>query len=548
MNEILKNNMQALAEVNKDLYLRFSSFLQSEKSDNYSFSQSRSAETVPAYNKQPLHSMVDPVREAQRIVSSSASDGFLICLGLGGGFIPKAALEATDAQVTVIDFDIKSIIQLFSHIDYTHLLNNNRFFLLIDPDKEEIKNFVFENYKPALWGGIKTIPLRTRTETDKPLFDLAILNLQETIEEVSADYSVQAHFGKRWFSNIIRNIGRANFTFNKNINAENTAIAAAGPSLDTRLLELKEFKLNGGFVICCDTALAVLLNNNIKPDVIVSIDCQFISYYHFIGSDIQSIPLVLDITSPPLLSRFSSFPCFFSGGHPLVRYISNTLNDGGSQALPILDTSGGNVTYACLSLAEYLGAKHITFFGADFSYINSQTYARGTYIYPFFHKKQNRLSPAEALFSRFLYRSELSWVTPLSLAKTGKYYDTGTLRFYRKKLEEKISKMTAKINFKESQLPTAHCPLPSANSSLQTVNYPLPASLFLKQYRDDIAALPQAYEKENYIKKLNTKEMQIFTTLLPYAAAIRKRRAELKTFELIEEVKQCCIKDIDRIC
>ena len=69
---------------------------------------------------------------------------------------------------------------------------------------------------------------------------------------------------------------------------------------------------------------------------------------------------------------------------------------------------------------------------------------------------------------------------------------------------------------------------------------------FLKQYRDDIAALPVS-DGSNYLRELNVKERQIFTTLLPCAAALKHRNPQLKTQELIEEVKYYCVSKINSL-
>jgi len=520
----------------------------------YTFLKSRCGEIIPAIINQdggakPLHSMIDPIREAQRLVSSIGRTDFVIFLGLGGGFAPQAALELTNSNIVIIDFDKDNIARLFANRDYSKLLNNNRVSMLIDAGEEEIKSFILENFNPVLCGGIKTFPLRTRIEHDRLKFEKTASSIQEAIETVSGDYTVQSHFGKRWFSNIIRNIKNAqtegeNFFAEKKENpVQEAAIAAAGPSLDIQLSSLAEFKSHNGFIISTDTALGVLLHNNIEPDAVVSIDCQHISYYHFMGCNLhkRNIPLILDIASPPLLCGFSSFPVFFSGGHPLTRFISAYWRH-----FPQIDTSGGNVTYACLSIAEILGAKNITLFGADFSYIRSQTYARGTYIYPYFNRKQNRLSPAEAQMSAFLYRSPF---LPNEDGQKKDYYETSSLRFYRKKLEEKASMMN--VNIKCAQGLGAPIKLNCARKNAE-VQSPInkdkkttiSGTVFLEQYRDDIAALPEADGNDNYIEKLNSKEKQIFTTLLPYAAAI-KRNNQLELKDLIEEVKRRSIKEID---
>jgi len=549
MNSILEANLKALSVSNRELYLRLRSV---SPSSRYAFLKSRSGETVPG-NPNPLHSMMDPKREASRLVSAAADAPFTVFLGLGSGFAPEAALQLTDTQaVIVIDFCIEDIACLFSAIDYTALLKDERFFLFIDSPPEEVKKFIIENYNPSLCGGIRTIPLRTRTEQDISKFEETAAAIQEALETVGADYSVQAHFGKRWFSNIIRNIKQAGgclesfWQDEKNSSVPYAAIVAAGPSLDTQISSLCEYKSRKVFIISSDTALPALLHKGIEPDAVVSIDCQHISYYHFFGCNLRGIPLILDIASPHMITDFSSTPVFFSSGHPLARYVSEAW-----RPFARLDTSGGNVTYACLSLAENLGAKHITLFGADFSYIRSRTYARGTYVYPLYARKQNRLCPLEAGLSHLLYRNP--FLPSENIHEKGGYYETRQLRFYRKKLEEKVSYMAAEVSCarglgapinlqkKTSGAETEVPPFSAARGAAET------ALAFLEQYSRGIASLPEAREGENYMKKLNSDQWRIFTTLLPYAAAVKKREPLLKLEELINETKHRCVEEINRV-
>jgi len=583
-------NLASLSKTNFKLYtqlIKHKETLNAMRSNRYTFIQSRTGETVPVMLEQSLHSAVDPKREAQRLISTftltagleeaklpvqtesaerKSKTGFLIFLGLGGGFFPEEALELTDSIVTVIDFDIAGIAELFSSKDYTHLIENDRFNILADPSSEEIKNFILENYKPSLYGGIKTIPLRTRIENDKFLFDSLIKDIQEAIDIVSGDYSVQAHFGKRWFSNIIRQLANnENLTINHKIlfNKKEAnpvcansvcankvcAIVAAGPSLDIQIKTIAEIKNNGGIVISTDTAFPVLAHNDIEPDFIVSIDCQHISFLHFLSNKPQKIPLILDIASPPALSQLAENPVFFASGHPLARYIARKMN------LPLLDTSGANVTYACLSLAEYLGAERITLFAADFSYVNSQSYARETYIYPYFYKRQNRFSTIEAQFSKFLYRSPF---VNSGINGKNKYFETSSLRFYRLKMEEKISSIQADvsgaqgtgalISFNKKQKTENEERGLDVKEKRKVTERQIESGLeFLKHYQNEIAALPCAEGKENYFKKLNNEQLQIFTTLLPYAAFIRKQNPGLGINDIIEEVKKRSVSEIEKI-
>ena len=510
----------------------------------YRFLESRAGGIVPALvdhsgAAHPLHSIVDPKREGERLVSTLGDEGFLIFLGLGGGYAAETALNrAGVSRVLVLEYDINGLAELFCGRDYISILEDSRFTLLVDAAPAAIEDYILEQYRPALSGGIRTFPLRTRTEQDIPRFNAAAEAIQRSIEKVSADYSVQAHFGTRWFSNIIRNLAAAERQCRSIAPVREAAICAAGPSLDQQLPLLAES--GETFIICADTALPALLRQGIKPHAVVSIDCQHISYQHFMGCRRQ-IPLFLEIASPPLLAGFSDSPFFFAGGHPLAAYISRHW-----RSLPRLDTSGGNVTYACLSLAENLGAGRIRLYGADFSYPRGRVYARGTYLYPFFEKQQNRFAPLEARFSAFLYRSP--FLPAENGAETG-YHETAALRFYRRRFEEKAALMEAET-----------IPVPGLGAPIHIRRKPAPragerqlklcapgkarqsAAEFLEQYRREIRALPLPGER-----RFGPGEEQVLTTLLPQAAALKRRRPELKPAELIDAVKQYCVDQIGRV-
>jgi hypothetical protein len=548
-----EKNLQTLRAKDTGLYAKLSAAR--TMLGRYTFLESRTGRVVPAIaapgaQPQALHSTFDPEKEAQRLAVTLnegwAEPGFVVFLGLGAAYAAEAALSAGSAShVLVIDFDIDGIAELLGSCEYASL-GDPRFTLLIDPDANLIQKTILELYNPCLCGGIKTIPLRARVERDKEKFAFVVEAVQQAIEKISADYSAQAHLGMRWFSNIIRNLG-VEQSQNKNIPQINTAaVCAAGPSLDAQIPLLRE-RRDSLFVIAADTSLPALLAGGVKPDAIVSIDCQHISYYHFVGINCQDIPLFLDIASPPLLSGFSRFPFFFAGGHPLASYVSLKY-----RPFPILDTSGGNVTYACLSLAGQLGARRVTVYGADFSYPLGRTYARGTYVYPFFERKQNRLSPLEALLSLFLYRSP--FLPPENERSRGRAlfcYETGSLRFYRKSFETKASEMEAEVLTEDGLgIPLEIKGKTGKPITSERIDFNFApakaltdASAFLDSYAKDIKALPVFKHTMN----LNANERQVFTTLLPLIAAIKHRRPELSTPDLVEAAKDHCVKEIERL-
>jgi len=570
-----EQNLRALSTRNPELCARLKAA--GVGSGRYGFRQASSGDTVPVAVDgsgiaRPLHSTVNPKREAERLVSATlcvAGDdngpggtGFAVFLGLGAGFTPREALNLPGVSgVLAIDYDIEGIAELFRVCDYTSLLGDPRFTLLVDPPPVLVESAVAELYRPALSGGIKVLPLRARIETDKKNFGEAGAAVRRGIEKVSADYSVQAHFGTRWFANIIRNIMaiqiRGHCTPATIPPPREAVICAAGPSLDAQIPILLRRKGQGTgepFVISTDTALPALIHRGVRPDAVVSIDCQHISYHHFTGSVCRDLPLFLDIASPPLLSTLSGCPFFFSGGHPLAMYLRRKW-----MPLPVLDTSGGNVTFACLSLAESLGATGITVCGADFSYPAGKIYAKGTYVFPYFERRQNRLSTMEAQVSAFLFRSPFLPSDSAAASAGPRRYETATMRSYRQSFERKVSEMAVEVSVMPGLgiPPSSRCIHDALGTHGGTV-FPAPgesvpttgADEFLEGYRRDIDALPPLGEGREvgvYLQSLNSGARQVFATLLPQMAALKHRRPELPLPELFRAVRFYCIDEIDRV-
>ncbi|MDR1031234.1 MAG: DUF115 domain-containing protein [Treponema sp.] len=543
----LTANLRALAEADPELAARLSTAR--TKTHRYQFLCSRSGSLIPAIRDpagkaHPLHSLVDPVREGSRLISTVKDAGFLVFFGLGGGFALAAALEREDIQyVLVIDYDMPSIGELLDSKPYHGILEDPRVHILVDPSPELIEGYILERYQPVLYRGIQVIPLRTRIDAEPEPFSAAAQGINAAIAHITGDHSVQAHFGARWFSNILRNLLSAKPATAPFPRINQAAICAAGPSLDVQLPLLAR-KRHDCFLIATDTSLPSLLHAGLEPDAVVSIDCQHISYYHFMQGLPRHIPLYLDLASPPVVASQTQKPRFFSGGHPLTRYVAQYW-----QPLVLVDTSGGNVTYAAVSLADCLGAEQVELYGADFAYPLGRSYARGTYLSPFFDARQTRFTPLEALWSTFLYRNP-----ELKRIQRGDdwYYETPTLSRYRRLLEEKtaslharvisIAGMTAPLHIRKQQKTRSSSPCMSFGEP------GIAARDFIAGYREAIRALPRLQGTvQGYLQGLSAAQGCILTTLLPLAATLQYRSPSLGTGELLETVRTFCLNKIDTL-
>ena len=553
---ILERNLLALSVNDPALGARIN---RAVGNGGITFEVSRSGLPVPSRvvssRRLAYHSLVDPEREAQRSYAASRAAGYLVFLGLGGGYQLRPFVSGNEAsRLLVLEPDLGFVRTIMERIDLRAILLDRRVRLWVDPDPESIRELLLADYLPAAHGDLRTVPLRPSVDANPEYFRSVAQCIQEVIGLVADDYTVQAKFGQKWFVNTLVNLPAAEASVGAVPPVHRAIVIGAGPSLEVQIDQLPKLRRDA-LLIASDTSLPALLAGGITPDLVISIDCQLISYHHFLQGIPPEVPLVLDLASPPVLTRLTRKVLFFSSGHPFSRYVSRRWRQ-----FPVLDTSGGNVSHAAVSLARFLGAREIYLLGIDFSYPQGKAYSRGTYLYPLFRSWESRLRPLETLFlSVVLKNSSIGreWTDE------GIRYTTRPLIGYRERLVRSLSASPVRV----VQLPGLGLPLelegrsdpspsPAGAGRCGTVRDMFAAGpprcdwrTFLREYRDDLAALPEpSSPASSYFLELDDRRRFVWTTLLPAAAALRERYPHLRgdTARLLREVADWSLAMVGR--
>ena len=520
---ILNKNLLSLSSRNNNLAIKLSNV---NFSNDIEFKQSKKGPIIPIIkidNKEkPLHSTIDPIKEGQRFYNNSKADGFIIFLGFGAGYHIIPYLEQSDiTEILIIDKDISIFKSVLSNLDLSQFILNSRVKFLIDEDLETIKDYLLSNYLPAVSGNLQILNLRSRFEMENIYFSKIRTGILELLQLLSADFSVQSHFGKRWFINTLSNLKKAQSVKNTLAPIRRALITGAGPSLEVQLPILLKYKKDS-FLIATDTSVPFLLKHNIIPDLVISIDCQHISFHHFLAGFPENIPLVLDLASPSFLTKQTDNVIFFTSGHPFSQFVNKKL-----RSFPYIDTSGGNVSHAAISLADKLGAKEIVLFGIDFSYPQGKSYARGTYLYPYFLSRSNRLNPSENSFVSFIFYNKQTISTKKEF---GISYSTTPMISYKKRLEQAALDINAAITQIPGPGETLILPVNNENKRSSNITPYFSAGsnsvdwkIFLYKYKKELQSLPEpGISLSEYFSKLNLTQKDLCTTLFPAAAALRR--------------------------
>jgi hypothetical protein len=512
------------------------------------FSPARNGSLVPSLvsnnRTYPLHSTFEPEKEGERFYASwFQARGTLIFLGMGGAYHITSFLKCTDvASLIIVERYLSDFIEIMKNIDLREILLDKRVSILTGLEPADIGQKLMQLYLPVLTGDLQTVPLLTVTRIDEDYYRDVADAIRVSADHIKEDHSVQCYFGRRWFHNTLFNLAAASRSALTLAPVRNAIVTAAGPSLEAQLPEIK--KLHGnGFLIATDTSLPFLLDKNIRPDCVISLDCQQISYHHFLKGYPRDIPLILDLASPPGLTRLTDKLIFFTSGHPLSSFINRYL-----RPFPEVDTSGGNVTHAAVSLAESLCAERIYLFGADFSYPQGRPYVRGTYIYSYFQSLSDRLNPYDSRVFRFIFRNPVI----REKDKNSFRYLTLPMIRYREYLEKKASSMKIPVIAGQGDGIPLNFPARTDYKRPSTLNFFGSGSsmdnwtIFLKEYKKEIEKLPTLKMPYiHYFESLTPRERQVWSTLLPGAAHFLK--TGFNSLESLEKSSQWSMEQIELV-
>jgi len=520
-NAVLERNLLSLAHTSGAAVKSIGSAVLSE---NIYFREARDGNPVPVIKNtkgdKPLHSGINPVREGEKLSGQYMESGTLLAFGLGAGYHLIPLLDShLLTNLIIIDTDASMIRAILSHVDLTRLFLDKRVSLWISEDPRDFKPYLLSRYIPVLHGDLQNISLRSRVECSSDFFQSLSHVIQDSISTITDDYTVQTHFGKKWFVNTLSNLKSSEETAFALSPVNQVQITAAGPGLEKQMPHLIAHRA-GSTLIATDTSLPVLLENKIIPDLVISIDCQHISYHHFMCGYPEDVPLVLDLASPPFMTRIAKRVFFFTSDHPFSNYVSSHFRN-----FPRIDTSGGNVTHAAVSLAESLGARKIKLYGADFSYPYGKPYARGSYIYPYFHKSSDRVNGIENQFIDFIFHNKSLYRETMN---DGFRYISKPMIHYKNSLEQKSDSMNVLIeNIRgdgvslnlntDKKVKHDFLRLISAGETYKS------RKEFINDFISDIKTLPEIKNTiSEFLGSLNQDQKSILMSLLPAAAHFRR--------------------------
>lgn len=373
---ILKKNIEALNKYNINTIKKLENI---NNNDSYEIKFNKNNLISVSYKNKALTSLYAPIEEAKRLIDQY--------------------IKNNDADYTAIFLSIAS----FYHIDYFLSLNAKNKAIIIEKDIELLKlilsnieikyadriiilseendvllffnNFIREDNVKKLVV-IRHIRASNVSEENKNYYDNITIQLSNIIKERLMSLTSNYYFAPIWARNIIYNMHSncsSNYSiesFKNYLNKETPLLlVSAGASIDNYIEKIKELS-ESHFVLAVSHSLNTLLNNNIKPNAVVSTDGGFYSLTHILSLFKEDdILLFTTHTSYPVNSIKNERKFFFSHNESLEKILYNTKDN-------IYFPMEGSVIMPALRIAEFLNPKYILLAGCDFCHVDDKSHSK----------------------------------------------------------------------------------------------------------------------------------------------------------------------------
>ncbi|MGL1891869.1 MAG: DUF115 domain-containing protein [Spirochaetaceae bacterium] len=170
-------------------------------------------------------------------------------------------------------------------------------------------------------------------------------------------------------------------------------IIGAGESTE-KILDLLITYREKVFILCVDTALQILLEYDITPDVVLALEAQFYNLPDFYGAKDKNIDIIYDLSSYPGVLRNLTGNKYhsitkFSDSNLLTKIKNMGISD---EMLPPLGSVGITAIYIGLKIAK----NSIFLAGLDFAYRRGKTHSKGSPYHISSLIGWNKLNPGDS--------------------------------------------------------------------------------------------------------------------------------------------------------
>ena len=330
-----------------------------------------------------LNSKYNPIDEVHRFINSINLQPYdvLVIVGGGLGYISKELknLISSTNKVIILEPNIEIFKACLTCNDMSGIFSDSRFIYTVDDSlvdlglnlKNNIENKDIYNIKMYL------------TKSYMNIFPEISFQMKEIIinyiNQKKLNNNTALNFASQWHSNCMININEMFSSHSVNLfknifKNKPCVIVSAGPSLNKNVELLKEIK--GKIpILAVYTALKVLDNHNIEPDIVFALDGKQMLYDEYKNIKFDMPFFYKPNLNPEVLNSHKGNKIFSNSVYNFSYFeIFGFLN----KTLDIIQ-QGGSVVCDTTDFATYMGCNVLIFIGQDLAFTNNKTHADGTY-------------------------------------------------------------------------------------------------------------------------------------------------------------------------
>ena len=331
-----------------------------------------------------INSMYSPINEAE-IWAKGVNDNYdlqkiYIMFGLANGYCVRSILKKMNSWGKIIIYEPSGeiFIDSLKNYDLSDVLTDDRVALFVGEDN-------LGNFKAHVINIIGIDNIEYVHKAVHPQYDLLYKKQLDEFERYLFSYldrlkvsqNTMNTYGRTLVMNQVyslKNLKECNILSDLmgNVRDNDTAvIVAAGPSLAKNIDELKKAE-NNAFILAVDRTVDILIEHNIMPDVVVSVDPVF-SLSFIKNEKWQEIPLMCSFdTNKDIICGHLCKRIYFDSPNLPAKILSGL----GKRTIKL--ERGGSVATAAFMAVIALGFKNIILCGQDLAYgANGQTHSDG---------------------------------------------------------------------------------------------------------------------------------------------------------------------------
>lgn len=317
-----------------------------------------------------LHSKYNPVQEAERIVEKEFEPNYVhVVFGYGLGYIIDELKNKIHKKESLIVID-----PLYKNFQ-DDVKNDNHDFILVEDIKSEVIEKVLDASLRNLSIKVKII---CSPNYDKILKEEYIVVL-ESIKTVQRIHQVRENTTRRfsfdWQENYINNILYTYMNHSlKDIKQRYNCpivVISGGPSLKKQISMLKKVK-NNVITIASGSTINSLLQYQIEPDYIVSIDGGIANYNHFKTIGNIKSHLIFGFSSHNKIQETfpnTKYALLDAGDTDFQKYVIDKF----AIEIPLI-AGGASVANYAFTVAGYMTKGPIAIIGQDLAYTDNKSH------------------------------------------------------------------------------------------------------------------------------------------------------------------------------